>query len=499
MLTMRHSVRGRGQFAAQQRRSGFAICSNANCRFPNDVLEREIFTGDRILVNKFPYEFGNPERWDVIVFKFPQDAKTNYIKRCVALCGEEVRLEQGDVKVRPLGSDDRFQIVRKSPEKQRQLQILVHSNDHPATELLGAGWPEAWAPVEEGAWKAVTGKRSFEIKADAGDDQAYRWLRYTHYLPTPIDWSRALAGKKPATPKPQHIKDFYAYNARIMAQDSRAARRESNLAHLSVHDEWPQWVGDLTLNCQLETLSKTGEVVFELIEGARAYRATINLETGHGALSYHLEDSDDPNDFAPLGGSFVTEITGPGKYKIGFANVDDRVCLWIGNRLVKSIEFNDDEKFIFAPQKTPIEATDNDRSPVGIAASKAALRVSHLLIERDVYYASGDAGGGAIDGKTYALRDDPDDANDEYLMLGDNNPKSNDSRLWSHHAVQRRLLIGKAFFIYWPHGVPFLNGGRGFATQKVKEAVHGDNPPGPPLPQFSMPFYPYFDRMHRIR
>ena len=30
--------------------------------------------GDRILVGKFAYEFADPKRWDIIVFKFPGDA-----------------------------------------------------------------------------------------------------------------------------------------------------------------------------------------------------------------------------------------------------------------------------------------------------------------------------------------------------------------------------------------------------------------------------------------
>ena len=53
--------------------------------------------------------------------------------------------------------------------------------------------------------------------------------------------------------------------------------------------------------------------------------------------------------------------------------------------------------------------------------------------------------------------------NDEFFMMGDNSPRSKDSRLWSNvrHAVHRyavphMALVGKAFFIYWPHGIPFL-------------------------------------------
>ena len=104
-------------------RSHYAICPNANCRYANDVLVDEMFAGDRILVNKFPYEFKDPERWDVVVFKFPEQARTNYIKRLAGLPGEEVKLEGGNVWVRPLGSSEKYSIARKTPEKPWYLRL----------------------------------------------------------------------------------------------------------------------------------------------------------------------------------------------------------------------------------------------------------------------------------------------------------------------------------------------------------------------------------------
>ena len=48
---------------------------------------------------------------------------------------------------------------------------------------------------------------------------------------------------------------------------------------------------------------------------------------------------------------------------------------------------------------------------------------------------------------------------DQFLALGDNSPQSKDSRLWGEeHYVERRLLIGKALYIYWPHSWDELPG-----------------------------------------
>ena len=47
----------------------------------------------------------------------------------------------------------------------------------------------------------------------------------------------------------------------------------------------------------------------------------------------------------------------------------------------------------------------------------------------------------------------------QFFPLGDNSPFSADGRLWgTTHFVDRRLLIGKALFIYWPHGLDKIPG-----------------------------------------
>jgi signal peptidase I len=68
---------------------------------PTGSMQNNILIGDHLFVNKFV--FGQPTKWlgpllptrevrrgDVIVFKFPSDPKVNYVKRVIALPGEEV-------------------------------------------------------------------------------------------------------------------------------------------------------------------------------------------------------------------------------------------------------------------------------------------------------------------------------------------------------------------------------------------------------------------------
>ncbi len=80
------------------------MCFRRQAMDPSSVAHYS-HTGDRILVNKFAYEapFGEPQRWDVIVFKFPGNAKQNYIKRLVGLPGETIWIRHGDIFVEQAG------------------------------------------------------------------------------------------------------------------------------------------------------------------------------------------------------------------------------------------------------------------------------------------------------------------------------------------------------------------------------------------------------------
>src|SRR4051812_21480882 len=128
------------------------------------IPEQSSYNGDRILVNKYLYTFADPSRWDVVVFKFPGDAKVNYIKRLVGLPGESLRIYQGDIFVRPPGAtkDEDYEIERKPPEKVLSMRQFVHDTDHDSSELDAAGWPLRWhdPPGQKETWqleKTVSG------------------------------------------------------------------------------------------------------------------------------------------------------------------------------------------------------------------------------------------------------------------------------------------------------------------------------------------------------
>ncbi len=64
-------------------------------KIPSGSMKPTLLVGDHLLVNKLLYRFREPERGEIVVFKFPEDRKQDFIKRIVALPGQEVALKEG--------------------------------------------------------------------------------------------------------------------------------------------------------------------------------------------------------------------------------------------------------------------------------------------------------------------------------------------------------------------------------------------------------------------
>lgn len=63
-------------------------------------MEPTLNDGNHLLVDKISYRFHDPERFDIVVFKFLHEPDTYYIKRVIGLPGETVQIdEEGNIYV----------------------------------------------------------------------------------------------------------------------------------------------------------------------------------------------------------------------------------------------------------------------------------------------------------------------------------------------------------------------------------------------------------------
>ncbi len=75
-----------------------------NAKVPSGSMENTVMTGDRLIANRLAYLFSEPERFDIVVFRYPDDESVLYIKRIIGLPGETVEIRDNEVYIN--GSDE---------------------------------------------------------------------------------------------------------------------------------------------------------------------------------------------------------------------------------------------------------------------------------------------------------------------------------------------------------------------------------------------------------
>jgi len=62
---------------------------------PTPTMENTILVGDHLLVQTFPKP--SPQRGDIIVFRYPMDASQSFVKRCIGLPGDHIKVVDKDL------------------------------------------------------------------------------------------------------------------------------------------------------------------------------------------------------------------------------------------------------------------------------------------------------------------------------------------------------------------------------------------------------------------
>lgn len=397
-----------------------ACCSN--CRGLNKFDFRNnsnhvTFSGDRILVSKFDYVLSKPKRWDVFVFKYPQDARMNYIKRLVGLPGEMLLVSEGDVFTRTSESDA-WEMARKPAHKIRAMRRVVSDSSHPAPILVDAGWPSMWQPwtgtsPDASAPNWTVNHKSDDWSASLTKSPDAQFLRYYHKVASVTDWEALLAGQPidpPAPRESQLVTDFLAYNATkairtidiydengnlrdeitgdVRAYDFKQDRIGRSLAS-GLDNRSTHWVGDLIGEFNVDVESDSGTLLLDMFEFGVRYRCEIDVSSGDVNLTASGEGV--TNVFGDSNSTAgKSRLSGPGSYRVEIANVDDQIFLWVGGRLVEfetPSSFNS-QAYRSGASRRPFWTAEDplDAAPIGIGGRNLAMKVERAQVFRDIYY-----------------------------------------------------------------------------------------------------------------
>lgn len=375
--------------------------------------------GDRILVLKYLYLLREPRRYEVVVFKNPEDPKVNLIKRLVGLPGEEILIADGDVFARPAGSDAPWRITRKPDRTQEEVWSTFYTSD--AAPIPGSltAWKSPWA--------------------GEGWDTSGREYRWNSADATTLRWDPSV------TP----IVDLTPYNDTLPSGSSARA----------IH--FP--VGDLRVRARVRP--DTAGLAARLTITARGHEFEAVITPASAQLRVRAAGSESWDVLAEHAGAFLPE----GVFTaLEFWHADEALQLRVDGEKVLEAEYewSPAERYRFAAGagRDRVEPADpGTYAPVGVsmAFENAPLTLAGVALDRDLYYRPQ-----RINGRYYRATHPSYPAvlsPDQYFMLGDNSAASHDGRGWTRvnpwigeqlgydaGVVHRTLILGKAFMVYWP-------------------------------------------------
>jgi signal peptidase I len=379
-----------------------------SCGFYTPANEEvPVANGDRILVLKCIYQFMDPKRWDVIVFKNPINPTENYIKRLIGLPGDTIEIIDGDIYVN--GS-----IARKPPEVQRELWMPIYDNNfQPVNPNERAGFNgHRWQlpfNLEGSAWKS-------------SDEDPTRLV-----LDSPADQTSVLTYGGPSA---NGFAATYAYN------------------EVYAYSRMPT-CSDLMVRFYVQPTNSEGTVGITLSKYGVDYRARLDL-SGRMTLAKVSDGRE-----TVLASREVAPPPAHAFTLVKFADVDHQLLF----------EFNHQELSVDLGRSPKAMEQVSQSPPRAEIFSAGKLTLAHVALFRDIYYTSdgqGARGGRAVEGRPFKLNED------EFFALGDNSPNSEDGRWWGQPdiaskgweppragVVPRYYLVGRALFVYWPSGFGF--------------------------------------------
>lgn len=100
-------------------------------KIPAGSMEPTLFVGDHLVVNKTMYGAKEPERNDIVVFRYPEDRSKDFIKRIIGIPGDKIQIQDREVFINGQIHDDKYGYYdEKAGNRNRSFGPVVVPRDH---------------------------------------------------------------------------------------------------------------------------------------------------------------------------------------------------------------------------------------------------------------------------------------------------------------------------------------------------------------------------------
>ena len=98
-------------------------------RVEGTSMQPELRDQDRLFINKFAYHFEHISRGDVVVFHYPRDPSKSYIKRVIALPGDTLRIDDGQVYVNSKAMKEPY-VPKRYHDDRSMPEVVIPPNEY---------------------------------------------------------------------------------------------------------------------------------------------------------------------------------------------------------------------------------------------------------------------------------------------------------------------------------------------------------------------------------
>lgn len=422
--------------------------------------------GDRILCTKVNYHWRSPQRWEVFVFQYPYEQAVriakqhsvtpppsryrgeNFIKRCVGLPGEEIRMAWGDLYLRKAGETGRGTRLVKPDSLQRNLWIPVYEetfrdvSSEELTHYWQIGGSGTWDIAPSGILR-LAGQTDFTFRPQtrhgilAGIPDRYVRRQVVRFRCPTCD---GVLAKTVQSPKitgrclgcgdyllEQHV-EYYEYRTGMPVTDPHYTERFTRGIGYQAPQESKrpdpfQFVPDIRFLSNVRFMDEGSDLTVDLVNDKHLVQTEF-VAGEPGRLRLLL-------DGRPVHEAEIPLSTGA-EHAVETYLVDGEARVFLNGAAILSLTIYGEE----APGTFPPKSSN-----VAFSTRTGRLEIRNLQLDRDIYYMPGGARTMEADGFFRV-------GEDAYMALGDNAGSSSDSREWG--MVPAENLRGPAILVFWP-------------------------------------------------